>query len=172
MKCKIQAWKAEFENLKQARLTLLIDKRYLADLPQGDNLTVEIVKEKKKRTLSANAYCWVLCEKLAQKLGTDKGEIYRQAVTYVGVCQMLTMRREALDRFEEIWNTQGLGYQCYIAGVHGDFADVIAYVGSSKYNREEMGRLIEWLVDEAEQQGIDVKTPLERARLLDEWGEM
>ena len=172
MKCAIQAWKAEFENLKQARLTLLIDKRYLADLPQGDNLTVEITKEKKKRTLSANAYCWVLCEKLAEKVGTTKEEIYREAVTQVGVCQMLTMKRDATDRFEEIWKAQGMGFQCFIAGQHGDFVDVIAYIGSSKYNREEMARLIDWLAEEAERQGIDTRTPLERARMLDEWGEV
>lgn len=41
---------------------------------------VEIKESRKKRSLDANAYFWVLCDKLAEETRIPKEEIYRQAI--------------------------------------------------------------------------------------------
>ena len=38
----------------------------------------EIKPYKKKRSLNANSYCWVLLQKLADKLHTTKEELYKK----------------------------------------------------------------------------------------------
>ena len=40
---------------------------------------------KQKRSLSANALCWVYCDELAKKLKTTKEDVYKNAISYVGV---------------------------------------------------------------------------------------
>ena len=47
---------------------------------------------------------------------------------------------------------------------------LMLFYGSSSYNTQEMSRLIDWVVSEAEDQGIDASTPQERALLLEDWG--
>ena len=44
----------------------------------------EIKEYKKKRSLNANSYCWVLLQKLADKLNTTKEELYRNSI----VCEI------------------------------------------------------------------------------------
>ena len=43
------------------------------------------------------------------------------------------------------------------------------WVGSSEYNTQEMSVLIDGIVQEAKQLGIETLTPMELARLKDEW---
>lgn len=41
--------------------------------------------KKEKRSLTANAYMWLVCEKLAKAEGITKEEVYRMAIHDVGV---------------------------------------------------------------------------------------
>lgn len=171
MKCRINQMKVDFEDLRQGRITLLVDRRHLAELPTDTDkpLTVEIEKEKKKRSLSANAYCWVLAEQIAKKLGLSKEQVYKQAISQVGVSQTYTMKAEAAERFKQVWSANGIGWEVIVMPLSGGNCDVIAYIGSSRYYRDEMARLIDWLVEEAEGLQIDVRTPAERSLMLEEW---
>ena len=60
-------------------------QRIVAEVKSSDKpyeLTVE--KKKRKRSLDANAYCWVLIGKLAAKLHLSMIEIYRDAIKNIG----------------------------------------------------------------------------------------
>lgn len=171
MKCRINKFKADFEDLRQGRITVWVDRRHLAELPNTDvPLTVEITKEKKKRSLSANAYCWVLAEEIAKKLGLSKEQVYRQAISQVGVAQTCTMDEAVVERFRQVWEANGIGFQTIAMAPHNGKCDVLAYIGSSRYTRDEMARLIDWMVQEAEDLQIDARTPAERSLMLEEWG--
>ena len=171
MKCRINKWRADFESMREGKITIWVDRRHLAELPNTDApLTVEIEKEKKKRSLSANAFCWVLAEEIAKKLSLSKEQVYRQAVSQVGVAQTFTMDKEAVDRFRQVWESKGIGFQTISMTSHNGKCDVIAYIGSSMYTRDEMSRLLDWMVQEAEDLQIDTRTPAERSLMLEEWG--
>lgn len=124
----------------------------------------------KPRSLNANAYAWVLMDKIAKALKISKEEVYERAIKQVGVFEPLSVDIAAYDRFKRNWERQGLGW--LVDWVIDDGVKVYfnAYYGSSVYNSREMARLIDWIVEEAKQQGIDTMTPSERARLIDEWG--
>ena len=53
----------------------------------GDEISVEIKKWRDKRSLSANALLWAVCEELAQAMKITKLEVYRKAIREVGVYQ-------------------------------------------------------------------------------------
>ena len=124
----------------------------------------------KPRSLNANAYAWVLMDKVAKALGISKEEVYTRAIKQVGTFEPMSIRITAYERFKSVWEGKGLGYQLEHIGNDGVNVQCNAYYGSSVYNSCEMARLIDWIVEEAKQQGIDTMTPAERARLIDEWG--
>lgn len=124
----------------------------------------------KPRSLNANAYAWVLMDKLAKALKISKEEVYARAIKQVGTFEPMSIRIAAYERFKSVWEGKGLGYQLERIGDDGVNAQCNAYYGSSVYSSSEMARLIDWIVDEAKLQGIDTMTPSERARLIDEWG--
>lgn len=144
----------------------------ISDLDEGE-YDVTIKKHRQKRSLNANAYCWVLLDKLSAKLNTPKTELYREVIRDIGgVSDMVTIKFEALDRFVADWNSRGLGYQvvadtCGIAG----WVDCECFYGSHTYNTEQMSRLIDLIVEECKLQGIETKTPDEIENLKSQWRE-
>lgn len=46
----------------------------------GSKVSLKVGKFRKRRSLDANAYCWTLISRLAQKLNVPKSEIYRDAM--------------------------------------------------------------------------------------------
>lgn len=130
--------------------------------------TYEVKRVTKKRSLNANAYCWVLCDAIAQKLGTTKEAVYRQAVGDVGVCVPLTFTDpDAMTLFKRKWHSNGLGWLTKTL----DDKTLLAYYGSSTYSKEEMARLIDWLVDQAQEQGVPTMSDDELKLMIGRWKE-
>lgn len=128
----------------------------------------ELKQFKQKRSLSANALCWVYCNELAKKLKTTKEEIYRNAISYVGVFEEIKVATpEAAKRFKKIWCSHGVGWLTKSVNE----TTIHAYYGSSTYNTQEMARLIDFLQDECKAQGIETKPQEEIDALLKQWGE-
>ena len=129
-----------------------------------------------RRSLSANAYCWVLCEKIAVEISTEnhpvaKEDVYREAIRRVGSFQIVRIPAQAVEAFCEHWQRNGVGWIAESFGhrTGDDFDDVCAYYGSSTYDRAEMGRLLDDLIEDAEALGIETKSPEEVDRLLSLW---
>ena len=141
-----------------------------ADLKEAD-VSVEIKKAYKRRTTSANAYAWVLIDKLAAKLNRSKEEIYREAIRDIGgVSVQLTVRDDALNEFISVWDAKGIGYSVELVdriGLH--MIRVNAYYGSSSYDTAQMSRLIDYLVLCCKDQGIEVMPHDELQSLLNSW---
>lgn len=49
-----------------------------------EKLSVSLKRYHEKRSLDANAYCWVLCSKIAEKVGSSKDEVYEQMLQDYG----------------------------------------------------------------------------------------
>lgn len=135
-------------------------------------MDVEIKRHRKKRSLDANAYAWVLMDKLAEKTGIAKEEIYRQLVRNIGGNSYIyPIRKDAVEGYIRHWSGGGLGWIAESLGESklDGYENVISYYGSSQYDTAQMSRLIDLLVAECEQQGIETKTPQEIAAMMQEW---
>lgn len=127
----------------------------------------EIKQYRQKRSLSANAYAWVLMDMLADKLHSTKEEVYRQAISHVGVFEEIKIENpEALKRFKRIWRANGEGWLTKTL----DEKTVLAYYGSSTYDTKQMARLIDYVQDECKEQGIEIRPQWEVDSMLKEWG--
>lgn len=171
MKADIQDLSATFDDMKTATLTIKVNKYAAKDLPTLDKpCTVEIIRKKKKRSLNANSYSWLVCDKIAQVLGVSRVDIYRKAIYDLKIGKIGVFKADAYKDLKRAWESNGLGWQTEVVGTKNGNIEVLLYYGSSVFNSEEMSRLIQWLVDEAEGLDIDVLTPNERSMLIERWG--
>lgn len=134
-----------------------------------DELEVDIHKKRKKRSLDANAYAWVLMDKLAEKLRSTSVEVYREMVRRVGVFDWVLVTDEAVDDFMITWSMHGIGWMAEKVAKRGNGTVLKVYKGSSVYTVEEMQRLIEEIQSECKLQGIETATPDEITAMIERW---
>lgn len=138
---------------------------------------ITIQKKKNKRSLNASAYCWVLCQKIAEELSktgyTSKEDVYRKAIKDCSHFSYVPVREDAIERYIQIWQGHGLGWLAEDAGecksLKG-YHNIMCYHGSSVYTVAEMQRLIDCLVDECNQLGIKLDDSDYIQSLVKEWG--
>lgn len=134
----------------------------------GKPMAVEIKQFRAKRSLSANSYLWVILDKLATALSTTKEELYHEAVRKVGLFDDIAVPDKAVDAFLRHWQSKGMGWLAEVtekARAEG-YKVIRVYSGSSVYDTKEMSRLIEYVVDEAKEQGIETMTPDQISELI------
>ena len=131
-----------------------------------------VIKRKRaKRSLDANAYCWVLCRKIAEKTGATDTEVYGQCILDYGVTTIKPERKDLVDDLVRMWDGMGIGNSHDILGdskIDG-YVNVKYYYGSSQYNTHQMARLIDGIVYEAKNLGIPTETPEEIERMKSMW---
>ena len=118
-------------------------------------LNVKVTSFSKKRSLSQNAYMWVLLDELAKKLHLSKEEVYKNYSRDYGVFEILPIKNEAVERFIKNWSKNGIGWFVEDIGeskLQG-YTKLMAYYGSSTYNSSDMSRVINAVVDECHEQG-------------------
>ena len=113
-------------------------------------------------------YFWVLADKIAEAIKSDKELVYWQLIQRVGVFETFRFKdQKAMDRFKSAWQSKGLGWLTRI--VDEDKFILQAYYGSSVYDTAEMSRLIDEAVSEAKRLGIETKPQWEIDSMLKEW---
>ena len=156
--------KPEREDLGKAMAVVRKHKDRLYDL--------EVKEHRQKRSLDANAYCWVLINKIADALRITPKEIYRQAIQNIGGnYEIIPIKEEAAERFRQIWESQGLGWPCVDMGkskIQG-YRNLRAYYGSSTYDTRQMSMLIDNLVQDCKALDIETLPPEKLALLMEGW---
>ena len=133
------------------------------------NINVKLEKWYSKRSLNANAYMWQLIGKLAKKMNLTNNEVYRKHIKEAGSFTVLQMEEDEMKEFVRIWQSKGLGWICEKSiDKYGQIV-LLAFHGSSIYTTKEMARLIDSVVQDCREQGIETKTNDEIDSLLKEW---
>ena len=139
------------------------------DLQHLDDLEITVRRKTKKRSLNANAYCWTLIGRIAERLRTTKTAVYREYIKDCGVYRVITLSDNAVGTFKYVWENQGLGWLCETSKSQTKgFTDIVAYYGTSSYNISQMARFIDYVVEEAKGLGIETLTGREIEALKSE----
>ena len=138
----------------------------------GKLMDLEVKEHRKKRSLDANAYAWVLIGKIADALRLKPTEVYRQTILDIGGnYEIIPIKIEAADHFKQIWEAQGLGWPCVDMGrskIQG-YQNLKCYYGSSTYDTRQMAQFIDILVQDCLALDLEVKSDEEIASLLGGW---
>lgn len=139
-------------------------------------LDLKIEPHREKRTYRANAYFWMLANKLANKLSVVNArpigaeEVYLQYVRDFGKSALVYLRNDPdiIYTFCGSWTQRGMGWLAFPQPTKegAKICEVQVFYGSSCYTKEEMARLIEAVVADCKDQGIQTATPDEIADML------
>lgn len=141
-------------------------------LMKDGKLTIKISKYRNKRSLDANAYAWVLIGKIAEKTNVPRVDVYRSAIKEIGGnYDVVCAQDKAVEALRESWAKNGIGWitDTMPSKIEG-CTNVMLYYGSSSYDTQQMCRLINILVQDCEQLGIETKSQEEIDSLLNSWG--
>lgn len=138
-----------------------------------DVLDITIKKHRNRRSLDANAYLWALLQKLADVLSTpghrmDKWDAYLIELAKYGVFTHIIVKPDAVERVKAEWRAVKELGEVTVGQMTG--IQLQCYYGSSTYNTKEMSRLIDGVVTDCKELGIETLPPDEIERMKQEWG--
>ena len=117
---------------------------------------------KRKRSLTQNAYYWALLNRLGLALGYPSDELHRHMLREYGSYDVFTVRADVpIAKYFRYYDVVGSGI-----GENGvRYSHVRAFKGSSEMDSGEFSKLLNGVIQECQQQGIETMTPEEAARL-------
>ena len=135
----------------------------------------EVKKHTKKRTLSQNAYYWQLCGQLADVLRLPKSVVHNNMLRAYGQAQGIDGRlvTVTIPDTEKAWKQALMAEtfhvkptsQVRLGSKNQMFRTYVLLKGSHELTTEEMSVLVDGIVQEAQEQGIETLTPAELERM-------
>lgn len=145
---------------------------FIEEMKTDKPYVAKITEKRKKRSLDANAYYWLLTGMIARKVDSEPEEVYLRHVRGLGNYEVYGMLEEAVPMFAQLWVSNHLGrfIETRAAKKQG-IVNVLAYYGSSDFDTVQMSRLIDHAVQDCVALGIETRSPEEVESLLAQWGE-
>lgn len=146
--------------------------RILSEFIQEDTkiLTVQINKneelyvKKKKRSKDQNSYFWELLQKLCFEMNLDVIQEYKKRVKELGIFKQWEIDTINVPTFEKLWSDRGIAWFTEKVEEIGNKTIINAYYGSSSYNSKQMSKLLDNLVQDCKEVGIQTLDMLEIER--------
>ena len=135
-------------------------------IASGKTLVVEIKLKRARRSLNANSALWKMLGDTAKVLRTTDEELYLQALQKYGVSEYIACVPDAVDRVSRLYRLAIDRGPCYVNGNRMTCLQV--YPGSSTYNTQEFSVLLDGVIQDAKEQGVDFLSDSDRALILEE----
>ena len=139
----------------------------LEDIEKGKTYDCEIKQHREKRSKNANDYSWVLQDKIAKALNKGIDEVHHQMVLDYGVIETYSIKKEAVKSAIRLFDYYNILGTSQVNG--SEFVHIRAGIGTHLYDTKEMATFIDGVIQEAQQLGIETKTPAEIAELMSLW---
>ena len=137
--------------------------------------TLDVKEFRKKRSLDANQKMWALINEMSTMLKLTPEEIYQGYIPDVGNnYRVFPVRPEEINQVAEEWCRGHLGRMvedmgpCRLRDLRG-YHSLKCYRGSSEYDTATFSRLLELVMADCRQLGIETMSEREKSLLLDEW---
>lgn len=160
--------KPEREDLGKAMAIVRKHKDRLYDM--------DVKEHRKKRSLDANAMLWSLINQMSVVLRIPPDEIYQGYIPDVG--DNFTWhpeKPETVKQFSEGWCRGHIGRMvddvgpCRLPDLRG-YRLLKCYYGSSEYDVPTFSRLLDLVIQDCKNIGIETMSERDRSLLLEEWG--
>lgn len=163
--------KTVFTKADKPRIRAWLDSA-MDSLKDGVQYVVQVKESRRKRSLSANGYAWALIDKLADFHNLPKEDVYAELCKDLS-CNSFYMSVEYKDekRFVKDWSSRGIGWYAVKLGNNLTTAEYRLTYGSSMFDTKQMSQLIDLIVQECKQAGIETMPPKELESLIKAWKE-
>lgn len=154
---------------KKQRLTLELDGDFRDKFDRLHDKPVEVTikKHSENRTLRANAYLWALITSIGNALRESKEDVYFDMLRDYGQGGAVSVLEQYEEKFKKSYK-----YHEYLgeSTLNGKlFKHYRFWVGSSEYSKDEFSILLDGVIQEAKQLGIETKSKEEIESLLKEY---
>lgn len=137
--------------------------------------TLEIKQFRKKRSLDANQKMWALIHEMSTMIKLTPEEIYQGYIPDVGNnYRVFPVKPEDINEFAADWCHGHIGRMvedmgpCRLRDLRG-YHNLRCYKGSSEYDTQTFSRLLELVMQDCKQLGIETMSERERSLLMEEW---
>lgn len=153
-----------------------IDTAAAMEMSKAERLDVEIKKHRKKRSLDANAYYWLLVSRIGNITGDSKNRIHNIMLERYGELDRMPdgslipfCIRDDIDHMEFSYPHLKPTQKTLSKGgkLYRWFYQI---KGSSEYDTKEMSCLIDGIVSECKEMGIETLPPEELERMMKGYG--
>ena len=173
MKFKCNKLRIQYNEDKQAEIVLSTKENiHIEELKEiiskGKELSCELKQFRNRRSLDSNSYMWLLLSKMADVMKTTKDELYIEVLSRFGVFTHIVVKPEVVSRVIEQWKVVRELGEVTINGTKG--MQLQCFFSSSTYDSKEMSVLIEGVVSECKELGIETITPNELSLMNSQWG--
>ena len=141
--------------------------------PKVYDLTVK--EHRKKRSLDANAKLWAFLNEMSVLLHIPPEEIYQGYIPDVGGnYRIVPVKPEEIPSWEKEWCFGHIGRMvddmgpCRSEDLKG-YHNLKLYRGSSEYDTAQFSRLLDLVLQDCRQLGIETLSEREKSLLLEEW---
>ena len=165
MRARIKGLTISLDGGQELTLSLPGDWRQEYMKLKDADVDVEVKKYREKRSLTQNAYAWVLISKISESImpALSKEQVYLMMLKRYGqggfisvLSDQLELVKRKLDYYEEKGKAVKDGLE---------FTHLMVWVGSSKYDSHEMNLFISGIVEEAKDLGIETLTTAELEKM-------
>lgn len=155
---------------RETELSLTVDaKPEDIEKMSGKELSVELKQYRQKRSLDANAYYWVLCKKISESIRESNAFVHNEMLRKYGQIELVDGQAvylvipdtdDAQRRVDEAMSYHLRPTSQVKLGKDGKlYRTYMMLRGSSTYDTREMSVLIDGVVTEAKELGIETLTP-------------
>lgn len=142
----------------------------LGKLKNHQKLNISISAYRGKRSLDANATLWYCLSEIAGALGADKWDIYLEALKRYGKFTHIVVKETAVEAVRKQWREcEDMG-KAWVIGEQGkpvEGVQMLCYYGSSTYNTEEFSKLLNGVISEMVEMGLEPPASREVEKALD-----
>lgn len=145
----------------------LNEKNELASLEgiKDAKLDIKAVKHREKRSRDANALLWACLQEIANVTGESNWERYLKALKDYGQFTYVVVKEKAVEAMKKAWR------ECQEVGeieVNGQKAvQMICYFGSSTYDSKQFSRLLDGVVQDMRDLGLQPPPSKEMRQALE-----
>ena len=159
-------------NTGKYNLTFSMNESYLINqiekIQNVEKLSIKAVRHTNKRSKDANAYAWVLMQKIAEAIHSDKWEVYLDMLQkYSREFTFVICKKQAVNALKELYRTCIDHGEITVNGNQGHQLQV--FFGSSTFDTKSMAVFIDGIVSECKDLDIETLPPDEIERMKKQW---
>lgn len=124
----------------------------------------DVTEHKEKRSLNANALLWKCLGELASALRSDKWTVYLQMLKRYGTYTYICVKPKVVDSVKKQWRECEEIGRVNIGGQEA--VQLLCYFGSSTMNSKEFSVLLDGVISEMKEMGLDTPADREFKRVI------
>lgn len=132
-----------------------------------EKLNISAKPYRKKRSLNANDLMWKCIGEIAAALRADKWDIYLKMLKRYGKYTHICVKPKAVEAVRAQWRESEVVGEVKVNGQKA--YQMLCYFGSSTYDTKEFSVLLDGIISEMKELGLELPMPKEMQRALELW---